>query len=103
MTEAIRALLLASLSTLGMIAWMTTRALRLPSPGPDRLVAELRLAQASAVILALTAGAYLGLAAAHTAVPGAGLDVALTLGFLVALPLGFFIAGGVIWWRRRKS
>ena len=29
--------------------------------------------------------------------------MAITLGFLVALPLGFFIAGGVIWWRRRKS
>jgi hypothetical protein len=82
-TEAIRALLLASLATLGMIAWLSVRTLRLGAPAPDRLVAELRLAQVSAVVLALTAGAYLGLAAAHNTVPGAGLDVAFTLGFLV--------------------
>jgi hypothetical protein len=86
-TEATRALLLAALSTLGMIAWMSVRALRLPAPGPDRLVAELRLAQVSAIVLALTAGTYVGLAAAHDTAPGAGLDVALALGFLVVAAL----------------
>ena len=25
------------------------------------------------------------------------------IGFLVALPLVFLVAGGVIWWRRRKA
>jgi hypothetical protein len=86
-TEAVRALLLASLSTLGMIAWMSVRALRLAAPAPDRLIAELRLAQVSAVVLALVAGTYVGLAAAHDAVPGAGLDVAFALGFLVVAVL----------------
>lgn len=83
MNETIRTLLLASLSTLGMIAWMSMRTLRLPAAAPDRLVAELRLAQVSAVVLALTAGAYVGLAASRDTVPGAGLDVAFALGFLV--------------------
>jgi hypothetical protein len=86
-TEGIRALLLASISTLGMIAWMSARALRLSSPAPDRLIAELRLAQVGAVVLALTAGSSIGLAAAHDPVPGAGLDVALSVGFLVVAVL----------------
>jgi hypothetical protein len=71
----------------GMIAWMSIRALRQASASPDRLIAELRLAQVSAVVLALTAGAYVGLAAAHDAVPGAGLDVAFAVGFLVVAVL----------------
>ncbi len=66
---------------------MAVRALRLPGSSPDRLVAELRLAQVSAVVLALTAGAPLGLAAAHEFVPGVGLDVAFALGFLVVAVL----------------
>jgi hypothetical protein len=81
--EATRALLLASVSTLGMVVWMSIRALRLAAPAPDRLIAELRLAQVSAIVLALTAGAYIGLAAANPAAPGAGLDVAFAMGFLV--------------------
>ncbi|MGE3841193.1 MAG: hypothetical protein AB7I50_06370 [Vicinamibacterales bacterium] len=83
MTETLRTLLLAALSTLGMIGWMSFRTLRLAAGTPDRLVAELRLAQVSAVVLALTAGAYIGLAAARDSVPGAGLDVAFALGFLI--------------------
>jgi hypothetical protein len=85
--EATRALLLAALTTLGMVAWMSVRAFRLPASTPERLVAELRLAQIAAVVLALTAGAYLGLAAAHQGAPGAGLDVAFALGFLVVAVL----------------
>jgi ABC-type uncharacterized transport system involved in gliding motility auxiliary subunit len=27
----------------------------------------------------------------------------IAFGFLVFLPLGFLISGGVIWWRRRRS
>jgi hypothetical protein len=27
----------------------------------------------------------------------------VALGFLVVLPAGFLVAGGLIWWRRRKS
>jgi hypothetical protein len=86
-TEGTRALLLAALTTLGMVGWMAIRALRLASPAPDRLIAELRLAQVSAVVLAFTAGAYVGLAAAHHGLSGAGLDVAFALGFLVVAVL----------------
>ena len=52
-----------------------------PVSSPDRLVAELRLAQVAALMLAACAAAYLGFAATHEHVPGAGLDVALALGF----------------------
>jgi hypothetical protein len=86
-TEVTRALLLASVSTLGMIAWMAVRALRQAGSSPDRLIAELRLAQMSAAVLATTAGGYLGLAASFPTVPGAGLDVAFALGFLVVAVL----------------
>lgn len=86
-SEAARALLLAAVATLGMIGWMAMRALRLPGPAPDRLIAELRLAQVSAIVLALMAGAPLGLAAVHEYVPGVGLEVAFALGFLVVAVL----------------
>lgn len=41
------------------------------------------------------------------AAPDASLDLEpldlylIAFGFLVALPLGFFVAGGIVWWRRR--
>ena len=66
-----------------MLAWLSVRALRLPPADPNRLVAELRLAQLAAVVLAFVGAAYVGLAAAQPAVRGAGLDVALALGFLI--------------------
>jgi len=28
--------------------------------------------------------------------------VAIALGFLILLPVAFFTAGGIIWWRRRR-
>ena len=37
----------------------------------------------AALLLALTAGAYIGLAVAHEAQPGVGFDVALAVGFFV--------------------
>ena len=55
----------------------------IPVSSPDRLVAELRLAQIAALLLALSAGAYVGLAVAHEAQPGVGFDVALAVGFFV--------------------
>ena len=60
------------------------RAGRIPVNSPERLVAELRLAQIAALLLTLTAGAYVGLAVAHETQPGAGLDIALAVGFFVA-------------------
>ena len=51
--------------------------------GAERLVGELRLGQFAALLLTLSAGAYLGLAAVHESRLGIGLDVALATGFLV--------------------
>ena len=59
------------------------RAAAIPVNSPDRLVAELRLAQIAALLLTLTAGGYLGLAAVHELRAGVGFDVALAAGFLV--------------------
>jgi hypothetical protein len=80
-SEAARALLLVSLAVLGGMVWMTWRTLRIPASAPDRLVAELRLAQFGAVLLALVAGASLGLVAVNEARPGIAIEAALALAF----------------------
>lgn len=82
LSEGVRALALAAVAIAATLAWMAVHALRLPSASPERLVAELRLAQTAALALAFGAGSYWGFAAG-THAPGAGLDVALALGFLV--------------------
>jgi uncharacterized membrane protein YhdT len=46
------------------------------------LVAELRLAQFAALVLALFGGIYIGIPLVQEASPGAGIDVALAIGFL---------------------
>ena len=63
--------------------WQAVRSARDPVSSPDRLVGELRLAQMAALLLALTAGAYIGFAVAHEAQPGVGFDIALAVGFFV--------------------
>ena len=42
---------------------------------------ELRLGQVAALLLALTAGIYFGLAIAHEDTAGTGLDIAIAVGF----------------------
>ena len=80
-SEAARALLLVGLALIAGFDWMVLRTLRLPTSSPDRLVAELRLAQFAAVVLALVAGASLGLTSPTTAGPGVALEAAVALGF----------------------
>jgi hypothetical protein len=82
-TGALPTLAMAALVLVGMVGGLALTALRQPADAPGRLVAELRLAQLAATVLAFVAGGYVGLAAASPAVPGTGLDVALALGFLV--------------------
>jgi hypothetical protein len=65
------------------LTWYAVRTAGIPTTSPDRLVAELRLSQFAALLLALTAGAYIGFAVAHEEQPGVGFDVALTIGFLL--------------------
>lgn len=80
-SEAARALLLVGLALIAGFGWMVLRTLRLPTSSPDRLVAELRMAQFAAVMLALTAGASLGLTAANDGRPMVAMESAVALGF----------------------
>jgi cytochrome bd-type quinol oxidase subunit 2 len=80
-SEAARALLLVGLALIAGFAWMVLRTLRLPTSSPDRLVAELRMAQFAAVMLALTAGASLGLTAANDGRPEVAIESAVALAF----------------------
>jgi hypothetical protein len=82
-TGSLPALAIAAATLVAMVGWLAAGALRLPPSSPDRLVAELRLAQLAAAALAFVAAGYVGLAAAAPGVPGTGLDVALALGFFV--------------------
>jgi hypothetical protein len=67
------------------IVTFTLRALAAPANAPDRLVAELRLAQVAALVLALTAGVSVGLALGHAGRPNLSIEVALGgMLFLVA-------------------
>jgi hypothetical protein len=81
MSEGARTLLLAALSVAAGFTWQGLRTAAIPVASPEPLVAELRLAQVAALLLTACAAAYLGLAAMHENVRGAGLDVALALGF----------------------
>ncbi len=65
------------------LTWQAVRTALIPVSSPERLVSELRLAQVAALLLVLSAGAYVGFAASNETQPGVGLDVALAIGFLV--------------------
>jgi len=83
MSDAARTILLASLSFAAGFTWHGLRTARIPVSSPDRLVAELRLAQIAALLLTMTAGAYIGFAITHENQPGTGIDIALAAGFFV--------------------
>jgi hypothetical protein len=78
-SDASRALLLGTTTLMVALGYLTWQTLRVPPRHPSRLVAELRLAQAAAVLLAFSAALVAGLSAAHDTVPGAGLDMALAV------------------------
>jgi hypothetical protein len=83
MSEGFRTVAIA-FAGLGIgFAWHAIRTSMIPPQSPDRLVAELRLAQFAALLLALIAGTYVGFAVAAERHVGVGLDVALAVGFLV--------------------
>jgi uncharacterized membrane protein HdeD (DUF308 family) len=66
-----------ALLTLGTIVTFALRALVAPPNSPDRLVAELRLAQVAALVLALMAGVSVGLAVGHASRTDVSVEVAL--------------------------
>jgi hypothetical protein len=82
-TEALRTIVMAAAGLAVGFTWQAVRTAFIPPSSPDRLVAELRLAQFAALLLALAAGAYIGFAISHEAQTGVGLDIALSIGFFV--------------------
>jgi hypothetical protein len=80
-SDAARALLMVGLALTTGFTWMVLRTLRLPTSSPDRLVAELRMAQFAAVMLALMAGASIGLTAANETRPDVAVEAAVALAF----------------------
>ncbi len=84
MSEALRTVLLGFGGLAAGFTWLAARTVAQPSSTPQRLIDELRLAQLAALLLTLTAGAYIGFAVAREAEPGVGLDVAISIGFLIA-------------------
>ena len=82
-TEALRATIVAFAALSGALVWQAWQLSRLDAMSPNRLVLELRLAQFAALLLALAAGIYMGLAIGHEQTPGTGLDIAFAIGFFV--------------------
>lgn len=75
---------LVAFGALGLgLAWQSIRTAAIPTASPERLIAELRLAQMAALLLTLSAGAYIGFAVARENDPGVGLDVALAVAFML--------------------
>ncbi|HEX5476039.1 MAG TPA: hypothetical protein VFX12_15380 [Vicinamibacterales bacterium] len=83
MSEAFRTVVVAFGALALGFTWQAVRTTAVPMSSPERLVAELRLAQMAALLLVLVAGAYIGFAAARENQPGVGFDIALALGFLL--------------------
>jgi hypothetical protein len=83
MSEALRTVAVAFGALAAGFAWLSIRASAIPTASPERLVAELRLAQMAALLLTLSAGAYIGFAVVRENDPGVGIDIALAVGFLV--------------------
>jgi hypothetical protein len=81
MTQTILAFLVTGAMLLAGLAVLAVRALRMPISAPDRLVAELRLAQVAALVLALIAGASIGLVVGQADRPGITIEIALSLAF----------------------
>jgi predicted MPP superfamily phosphohydrolase len=82
-TEALRTSAIGFAGLAAGLTFLAARTAAIPVNAPERLIAELRLAQIAALLLSLGAGAYIGLAVAHETRPGVGLDIALAIGFFV--------------------
>jgi hypothetical protein len=83
MSEAFRTALIVSVALAAGFTWLGIRTAAIPVSSPERLIAELRLAQIAALLLATTTGAYIGFAVAHENQAGSGVDIALAIGFFL--------------------
>jgi hypothetical protein len=82
-SEGFRTVLIAFVALGAGFTWQSVRTASIPTTSPQRLVDELRLAQMGALLLTLTAGAYIGFAIVRENEPGVGLDIALAVCFLL--------------------
>ena len=73
-----------SASALSVYVWRLTR---IDPSHPQRLIGELRLVQWVAILLAMTGGAWMGLAVRAGGEPLAGLDVSVAVGCAIAAAL----------------
>jgi hypothetical protein len=81
--ETARALLVASfLAGLGLVVYVRW-LVRIDPAEPQRLIAELRLSQWMAAILASVGGAWVALAASHGAQPLGGIDLMIAIALIV--------------------
>ena len=80
MTDAVRSFAVVFLAFGGTVVWLALCAWRAEPTNGQRLVAELRLAQFAALLLALAAAVPMGFALAHDAVAGTGLVMAIAAG-----------------------
>jgi uncharacterized membrane protein YfcA len=83
MTEAMRTVVIAFGALALGFTWQSVRTAMIPSASPHRLIGELRLAQMAALLLTLTAGAYIGFAVLRENQPGVALDIVLAVCFLL--------------------
>jgi hypothetical protein len=83
LSEAERTVLIAFGALAAGFTWQSIRTSAVPTTAPQRLIDELRLAQMAALLLTLTAGAYIGFAVVREHEPGVGLDIALAASFLM--------------------
>lgn len=81
MADSARILITAAVLSASAIAVFAWRLTRTDPSQPERLVGELRLTQFGAVILAVTAGAWIGLGTAHPSELMAGLDVSFGIAY----------------------
>ena len=87
MTDAALSFAVVFLAFGGTVAWLSLGARRAEPTSGQRLVAELRLAQFAALLLALAAAVPIGLALGNDDAPGTGLVIAIAAGYFVVAAL----------------
>jgi hypothetical protein len=83
MSETVRVLLVAAVLAAAGLAAYAVRVLRQDPAEPARLIGELRFSQWAALLLAVSGGAWLGVAASHPPAAMGGVEVMIALATVV--------------------
>lgn len=83
MNDTARALLVAAVLSGSGLGWFVWHLARIDPSQPERLIGELRFTQWMAVVLGVTAGAWVGLAAGAQTDYLSGLDITLAAAYAV--------------------